>query len=68
MRDKDVSKMLLKILDKSMGRSQSSSPVFPNFSNMRPVSKKKPVPTRAQLKALEEGRKILLMKRKESQK
>ena len=68
MKDSLVSKMLLKLLEKKMEGGQSSRPMLPDFSNMRPPQKKRRTPTRAQLKALEEGRKILLINRKQSQK
>jgi hypothetical protein len=68
MKDKDVIKMLKNILGTSMDKSRGAPGYLQAFSNMRQPSKKRVAPTRKQLKALEEGRKILLMNRKQSQK
>jgi hypothetical protein len=68
MKDKEVIKMLRNILGTSMDKSRGVPGGYPVFSSMRQPPKKRVAPTRAQLKALEEGRKILLMNRKQSQK
>jgi len=70
MKDKDVVKIMGKILDKVIDKQASSRPGIPDFSSMRQMrqtgKKPKKKPTKSQLKELEKGRKILQMNRRES--
>jgi hypothetical protein len=68
MKDQDVIKMLKNILGTAMEKPRSVPGYYQSFSGMRQPPKKRVAPTHKQLKALEEGRKILLMNRKQSQK
>lgn len=67
MKDKDVSKMLLNLLNKQLANNQSVRPMMPSMPSFGQMSKKSRKPTPAQLRALADGRKVLLMNRKQSQ-